>query len=135
VEGDWDHVHDQDLLHISRARLRTAVVLTASGEVDLTSAPRLRAALTDVLGDPGTKDAGCAGVILDLTAVTFLGSTGLAVLVDANSQATAQRIPLRLIVDGRSGPVTRALQGAAIEEHLSIYPDVESALQASNAGR
>jgi anti-sigma B factor antagonist len=57
--------------------VRGCAVVVASGEIDLTTAPGLRQAL-----QAASHDA--ALVMLDLTLVTFIDSTGLAALLDAN---------------------------------------------------
>jgi anti-sigma B factor antagonist len=101
-------------------------VLTVSGEIDLASGPLLRAALDDVLDAPDST--ALTGVVLDLTAVTFLGSVGLAVLVDAHEHATQRGIALKVVIDGPGSAVARALQAAAIHEHLDLHHSVGDAL-------
>jgi anti-anti-sigma factor len=54
------------------------VVVSVAGELDLASAPQLRAYLVD---NTASRPAHLA---LDLSEVTFLGSHGLAVLIDAH---------------------------------------------------
>jgi anti-sigma B factor antagonist len=58
------------------------VVLLPSGELDLAVAPALRAALHCALA------SGAPAVCVDLSAVTFLDSTGLNEFVDAGRQAS-----------------------------------------------
>lgn len=53
----------------------SAVVVRASGEVDIQTSPVLDDHLQQVLND------GATSVVLDLAGVTFLDSTGLSVLV------------------------------------------------------
>jgi anti-sigma B factor antagonist len=101
-------------------------VLTVSGEIDLASGPFLRAALDDVLDAPDATALTC--VVLDLTAVTFLGSAGLAVLVDAHEHATQRGIALTVVIDGPGSAVARAFQTAAIHEHLDLRHSVGDAL-------
>jgi anti-sigma B factor antagonist len=55
--------------------------VTVAGEVDLATAPRLRAALVGILED-GNADA-----VVDLAAVEFIDASGIGVLVWAASLA------------------------------------------------
>ena len=57
-----------------------AVVLTIGGELDIATAPELRARVAAVM------DAGARRLVLDLRAVTFVDSTALAVFVGARSR-------------------------------------------------
>jgi anti-sigma B factor antagonist len=93
-------------------------VLTVSGEIDIASGPRLRAALDEILDVAGS--AAPTGVVLDLTGVSFLGSAGLAVLVDAHEHASQLGIALKIVIAGPGSPVARAFQAAAIHEHLDV---------------
>lgn len=103
--------------------------LTVSGEIDLDSVPRLRAVLDEVLDDPGT---GPAVIVLDLTAVTFLGSAGLAVLVDAHDRSAQRGAALKVVIGGPGTPVARALQAAGLDEHLHVHRSVPAALPAED---
>ncbi len=68
-------------LQISSTRLaRDAFEITVSGEVDLHDAPALEAALDEAVA------AGAARVLLDLTAVPFLDSVALGVLMKAHKR-------------------------------------------------
>jgi anti-sigma B factor antagonist len=119
------------MVTITPVRAGTVCVLTVSGEVDLTSGPRLRAALDDVLDYPGDDDPGGpppTGVVVDLTGVSFLGSAGLAVLVDAHEQASQRGIRLKIVIDGGGSAVARAFQAAAIHEHLDLRHSIGDAL-------
>ena len=64
--------------------IRGRAVVVASGEIDMTTAPGLREAL-------GAASQVSAQVVLDLTSVTFLDSSGIAVVLGAlNSQQDHQ---------------------------------------------
>jgi anti-sigma B factor antagonist len=94
-------------------------VLTVSGEVDIDSGPRLQAALDEIIDVPAGRAP--SGLVLDLTGVTFLGSAGLAVLVDAHERASQRGIALKIVIHGAGSPVARAFQAAAIHEHLDVH--------------
>jgi anti-sigma B factor antagonist len=114
------------MVTITPVRTGTVSVLNVSGEIDLTSGPRLRAALDEILDDPGATAP--TGIVVDLTAVSFLGSAGLAVLVDAHEHATQRGIALKVVIDGPGSAVARAFQAAAIHEHLDLCHSIGDAL-------
>jgi anti-anti-sigma factor len=114
------------MVTIRVTRTGTLGVLTVDGEIDLTSGPLLRAALDEIMDDSG--GTALAEVVVDLTAVTFLGSVGLAVLVDAHEHATQRGLALKIVIDGPGSPVARAFQAAAIHEHLDVHHSVGDAL-------
>ncbi|HYZ37525.1 MAG TPA: STAS domain-containing protein [Pseudonocardiaceae bacterium] len=112
----------EQLLHVEARREPTAIVVCADGEVDLLTVGRLRVAVDEAL-----KEATGRPVIVDLTAVTFLGSHGLAALVEAALKAEQRSEPLRLVVD-EARAVTRPLQITGLDEVLALYYSVEEAL-------
>jgi len=115
------------MVTITVGRTGAAGVLTVSGEIDFTSGPLLRAALDEVIDDPAAKTL--EAVVVDLSAVTFLGSAGLAVLVDAHDHATRRGLALRVVIDGPGSAVARAFQAAAIHEHLDLRHELGDALR------
>jgi anti-sigma B factor antagonist len=67
-------------------------VLEAQGEIDVASAPEFHASLADLIGqDPDI-------VIVDMSGVTFIDSTGLGVLVAAEKEMREGGHDLRLVV-------------------------------------
>lgn len=99
---------------------RTAVI-SVHGEVDLLTAPQLAELVHDRLR--GTVRL----LVVDLSAVGFLGSAGLEVLVHAHLDATHRGITLA-IVTGTSRPVLRALTAVGLDHRLPLCTDVEDAL-------
>lgn len=67
-----------------------APVATVSGEIDVSSAAALRDGLTELI-------AGGTSVVVDLTGVGFLDSTGLGALVSARKAAEDQGVVLPLV--------------------------------------
>ena len=65
-------------------------VATVSGEIDVSSAAALRDGLIELI-------AGGTSVIVDLTGVAFLDSTGLGALVTARKAAEDQGVALPLV--------------------------------------
>ena len=65
-------------------------------------------------------------LVVDLREVRFLGSSGLAVLVETLGCARERHIGLRLVCN--SGEVTRPLEATGLAELFEIYPDPDAAL-------
>lgn len=100
------------------------LVITVTGEIDLGTASALHTAVA--AGIDRSYGEPC---ILDLTAVTFLGSTGLTALVDATRHANARREPLRIVVDANR-PVIRPIEVTGLDDVLTLYHSVDEAVKA-----
>jgi anti-sigma B factor antagonist len=97
---------------------RVAVV-AASGELDMLTAPELRDTVQSALGrDP-------AGLIVDLTQVTFLGSAGMQVLMEAHNQ-TGKDIRFAVVADGPA--TSRPLKITGITDLIDLYSSLDDAL-------
>ena len=73
-----------DLLRVEICESRPGVlVVSPVGEVDIASAHVLRSATRDAVASAPR------GVVIDLAGITFCGSTGLVVLMDASRDADA----------------------------------------------
>ncbi len=97
-----------------------ARVLSASGEIDTLTAPTLRTALLAGVGDVEL-------VVVDLSDVEFLGSSGLAVLVEARDHVQRNGHRLRLVCGSRI--VLRALEATGLSSLFEIADDVPAALR------
>ncbi|MGH3874818.1 MAG: STAS domain-containing protein [Pseudonocardiaceae bacterium] len=121
---------DAEVLEVTRTQRGTAVVLSVTGELDVLTGSLLRRALSESLSDPADEP-----VIVDLTQVTFMSSTGIAVLADANWEADQRSKPLRIVVDPTT-QIMRVFYTTGIQDLLAHYPDLDSALGADqSAGR
>src|SRR6476646_2683542 len=88
------------------------LTVEAEGEVDMSTAPRLLE-IIDAVSDAARL------VIIDLTQVSFLDSSGLNALVKAQRRLGARGIALR-IVSPSGHVVRRVFQIAHLEEELTI---------------
>lgn len=95
-------------------------MIAATGEVDLTNAGNLRDAFLSAL------NAGAAGLVVDLTAVTFIDSACIAALVRAARRASATKTVLRLAATNRS--VLRVVDLVGLDQLIRVYPSVAEAL-------
>jgi len=93
-------------------------LLVVEGEIDTLTAGSLERALTELLNDAAEV------LVVDLTAVTFLASSGLAVLIRAAHQAGERR--LRLVSTARA--VRRPMEITGSDQLFDLYPDRDTAL-------
>jgi anti-sigma B factor antagonist len=96
-------------------------LITAAGEIDLATSPELRALIRDVLAKEGSRY-----LVIDLSAVTFLDSTGLGVLVWAHHRMRARSGDLTLA--GPNETCLRLLELTQLARLIAIAPSVEIAL-------
>jgi anti-sigma B factor antagonist len=102
------------------------VILSVGGEVDLATVPQLHAKLTDLI------EVGRAGsVVVDLTPVAFLDSTGLTALLAGHHRARARGHTIRLVCP--EGPVLRVLRLTGIETVIPLYSSLVEAIAAQDA--
>ena len=102
-----------------------ATVIAVGGELDLGSSPRLRdAAVRQLL-------AGDRQVILDLTGLEFLDSTGLGVVGGLLKRARTLGAELRLVI-GRER-VRAPFRITGVDALLPIHDDLAGALEAACA--
>jgi anti-sigma B factor antagonist len=97
---------------LSERRRGATTTLMVSGELDVLTAPRFAGHVSDILrqrrGD----------VIVDLTRVTFIDSTGLHVLLNARRRLARQE--RSLTVRCRAGPVRQTIELLRLAETLGL---------------
>jgi anti-sigma B factor antagonist len=102
------------------------VMLRVGGEVDLATAPQLRAKLVDLV------EVGEAGsVVVDLTPVAFMDAAGLGVLLATHERARANGGRVLLVCP--EGPVLRVLRLTGMDKVLSLYGSLAEAVAAQDA--
>lgn len=100
------------------------VVVSASGVVDMLTAPQLETAIGAAL------QAKPAGVVVDFTDVEFLASAGMGVLVAAHDEAGAD-VRFSVVADGPA--TSRPLKLVGIADIVAMYATVDEALAAQHA--
>jgi len=100
-------------------------VLEVAGDIDLFTAPQLRHAVNELI------DAGSRKLVVDLTKVGFLDSTGLGVLVGALKRLRDSGGDLVLAAPQR--PVRRVLSVTGLDKVFTIHTDPTES-QISGAG-
>jgi anti-sigma B factor antagonist len=96
---------------------RTSVV-SVEGELDLSTAPRLKWMLIDAL------EAGRSPLVVDLSLVTFMDSTALGVLVGVNRSLDGGRLA---IVCART-EVLKTFELSGVDGLFAIFPTLDEAL-------
>jgi anti-sigma B factor antagonist len=100
-------------------------ILSVGGEVDLATAPQLHAKLMELV------EVTEAGVVVDLTPLVFMDSTGLSVLLAVHRRAQAHGHTMRLVCP--EGPVLRVMRLTGMEKVLSVYGSLPEAVGAQDA--
>ena len=102
-----------DVITLSTATAEDGVVtVTVVGEVDTFTAPVLRSSLDTQLEQQPRE------LVIDLSGVQFLGSAGLAVLVETQKSARSRDVELRLVATTRA--VTRPLEVTGLIDLFTI---------------
>ena len=99
---------------------REAAVLHPAGEVDLATVSSLWSMLKS-LGEGGRP------VIVDLSAITYIDSTGIKALLDVHRlfQQRAQR----LVLADPTSTVRKVIQITALEKVIPVYASLEQAVE------
>ena len=95
-----------------------AARLTLVGELDMATAPRVEEAVADVLAK-GARD-----VIVDLSGLAFVDSSGLRLFITLNDRAAVEAWTLGLIRP--SAPSLSVFQITGAEENLPFIEDPRS---------
>lgn len=98
-------------------------VLHVTGEIDYASSPDLEKTVLEYL----EKDAD--RVILDLSEVSFMDSSGLALLLHARKAAADRGGSLSVVIPP-TGPVMRVVEVAGVRSHLDLYESLDDAVSA-----
>jgi anti-sigma B factor antagonist len=95
------------------------VVLAAAGELDLSTSPALHAAANTTLTDSQP-------LVVDLSAVSFIDSSGVSMLVQVFKVARDANLPLKLVID--SDQVRRLFRLTGLDKVFDTAPDLATAI-------
>jgi len=104
----------------------TALIVTVRGELDMSNAAAVGAAVSDQIVVDTT------GVVLDLSEVDYLDSAGIYTLFGMRENLRARGHALILVVPEGS-PVSDALRLAGIKRHTEVALTLEDALRSMKA--
>jgi anti-sigma B factor antagonist len=94
-------------------------VVTPAGEIDLAGAPRLKSSLVGLLDDGFTR------FVVDLSAVRYLDSTGLGVLIAFSRRLTGDG---EVVLAEAPDPVLSLLELTGLDVQFPTFASVEEAL-------
>ena len=116
-------VAPDDLIRVGVERGASDTVLVrVTGEVDMATGEIMAHRLTEAL------DEAVDVLMIDLTGVTFFGSTGLSVLLRVHELSQRRRVDLRIVADQRL--VVRPMEIGGLAGVFRIHPSVPDALAA-----
>jgi len=98
-------------------------VLSLEGEIDLHVSPRVAASLEAMIRDKPPR------IVVDLSRVNYVDSSGLAVLVEA--MQNVEEYGGKFALAGLQENVRSIFETARLDQVFLIYPHVDAALAAS----
>ena len=110
-----------DALQLSSRRVGDAVVVAAVGDLDIVTSPRLDSSMSDAL-----RTTAC--LVLDLSAVDFMDTSSLAVIVGYWKKLAARRGTLALA--GARYQYTKTLWITGLADRLPMFDTVAEAVAA-----
>ncbi|HSI81162.1 MAG TPA: STAS domain-containing protein [Solirubrobacterales bacterium] len=105
------------------ARDDGVLIARLGGEVDSSNATELRLALTDRLPNASTA------LVLDLSRVVYIDSSGVKLLFDLGRRLSARRQALRLVVPEQA-PTRRVLELCDVTDVAELDDSLDAALAA-----
>ncbi len=102
---------------------KATAIITVKGDIDLYSSPQVRQTILDTLSEKKTKR-----VIVDLTAVRYVDSSGVASLVEGLQLSRKQQV--RFALCGLNKAPLQVLELTRLVKVFEIHPTLEAALAA-----
>ncbi len=99
-------------------------IFSPEGAIDLHVSPELRASLRMIIDDEKPKR-----MVVDLSQVPYIDSSGLAVLIGA--MQSLEHEGGQFLLAGAQEGVRTILESARLDQYFRMYPDVKAAVAAS----
>lgn len=107
-------------VEISTEKIAAGFVMRLKGDVDMNTSPDVRANLAELF-----KQGGARALLINLSQVRYMDSSGIATLVEAMQNCLKQGMKLRLVE--LSPPVRDVFELARLSSIFEIYPGVNEA--------
>lgn len=116
-------------MRVENARLETAVtevsgvpVVTASGEIDVYTAPDFKTAINQPI------NSGATSLVIDLTNVSYMDSSGFGALLGVTKRVRPKGGAVHLV--GCSDAITRMLKITRLDTVFGLFADLDEAIAA-----
>jgi anti-sigma B factor antagonist len=106
-------------LAVERTSLEGVEVVMVEGELDIATAPRLISVLNRAVQEA------LRSLVVDLSDVNFMDSTGLALLINAHRRLSRRRKGFAVVCP--PGPLWRVFEVTDMVDTLRVCPDRDSA--------
>jgi anti-sigma B factor antagonist len=116
--------HDELSIDLKTEDSGETHVFRLRGSLDLATAPTVRAAVMEAI------EGGSHHLIVDLTQLEFLDSTGLGVLIGAHRRTAERNGSFRLVIS--DGPISRLLNITGLIAVFAVYHSVDGAKRDRN---
>jgi len=107
-------------VEISTEKIAAGVVVRLKGDVDMNTSPDVRSNLADVFKQGGSK-----ALLINLSGVRYMDSSGIATLVEAMQNCMKQGMRLRLVEP--SPPVRDVFELARLASVFEIFASMADA--------
>lgn len=112
--------HDELSIDIKSERNGSTLIFRLKGSLDLATSPTVRAALLEAAGNENHE------IVVDLSNVEFIDSTGLGALIGGHRRALENGGGVALVVT--SGPIERLLNITGLIRVFKVYANLDDAL-------
>ncbi len=118
---DWNGKFVRTRVHTSMNEDKNdATIVPLEGEIDLHVSPRTAATMQNAMQDKPAR------LVIDLSKVTYIDSSGLAVLIE--SMQSVEKYGGRFALAALQPQVTPIFEIARLDQVFKIFPDVDSAV-------
>lgn len=116
-----------DLARVEGERQGTVCLVRVHGEIDLSNAQEVSSAIGSVMGQEARW------LVVDLSDITYLDSSGVALLLRLSERLQTRRRQLHLVVP-RGSPVRRVLVFTGLPRVIPVEERLEDALAQCDPG-
>ena len=112
--------HDTLGIDVTSTNEGKTQIFALHGSLDIATSPTLRAALLEAADHAGHL------LVVDLSQLDFLDSTGLGALIGAHKRASESDGSVRLVA--QEGQILRLLRITGLLDVFQVYPNLDAAL-------